>query len=455
MKSGLFMLSMVFICLALLVLLIVSVVMIAHNNRGGDKGDDECGQVMVCPTPQPYPTPCPTPYQPQCPTPCPPPCPPPCPTPCPPPCPQEAYFEQTQTLNSTNVDKGNASFGNSMANTGEWMAVAQSNTPLLGEPHRMSNVYTYKNVSYNNRALPPNFIPDVTITVEGFNPIVAMSRQSWAGGNRTYMTIATSFTEDDLSITGRIYEYGWYNNLWFAIGTSNLLAPPDNLTQYQAVAGVVSNSVVYLYTAGVVNATFSSIGAMDVSMDGNVNYSYLLIGCQGAAYMFTKKGSPEGGNWGTPRTYMGSNEFYGNEVNLQLPLFTISDYKNFEGDNVQCGEIVPGDGGGFGNSRLIVYSAENICVPATCIILNPDLADQYSNIIVGSNVIVSTDNQAVVYARSTSPHTPDQWSQSYIWEFVNNVIPINVDGYGTIVAIKNLASSTDALINIYRQLFNP
>lgn len=428
MHSYTFVVSIVFTGLALLTLFIISIVMINTNNNSGsgDEGsveiNEECvGQSNPC-------VPC---------EPCEPcvPCEPcqPC-VPCIPP-PPPATFTTIQSMSSENVEGGNITFGTTMANDGEWLSSGQDNQDGT------SSVFLYQNVFADQPNVSPNYVLLKTFNVTGSEPIISMSKQAWVGCSRSFLSIGVTTPGTGGVKDGKLYEYIYSKSLWSTFGESILSAPPISISQYKSTAAVVYGNTVHLYSGGVINATFSNLGALDVSMDGNQSYSYLLIGCSGAAYMFSKPGPPEGGNWGTPvKTYQDVGAEFGNQVSIQLPYFTISDFR----DQGLTTETV--------QSRLIVYSASNVDTPQAYIVLPCEQATEYESTIIGGSVFITSNGSVQMYGKSGSGLCPSDWYQLYLWNFPTTDRTVT-SGHGNIININNTVGSSYSTIDIYQRIF--
>lgn len=409
---------LLFICLACVTIFVVALVMINVNNdgAGGDEPVTEicCNQTPACTT-----VACST----ACPN-------GPCETtsgcaPCAP-CPETACFTRIQYITSDNIDNSNLNFGESMAADGEWIAVAQEN-----DDETSITVYIFQNLYFGQITAIPQYSLSKTIEIIGTDPIIAMHRQVWAGGSRSFLSVAAT-----TATGGTLTEYVYSNCIWAVYGSSTLVGvTPTSISQYNASCALVANETAYIYSGGIINATFSNLGAISVSLDGNDSYSYLLIGCAGTAHLFTSVGTNMS-TWGAPiKSYTDVTENFGKQVSIQLPYFSISDF-NQQGLTEDTA-----------TSRVIIYGTGNLDVPQSYIML-PNDTDDYTQEIIGGSVYITSLGTVQMYSKRTSNICPSDWYQSYLWSFDSSERTITA-GNGTTIVINNATEGACSNIGIY------
>jgi hypothetical protein len=412
---------LIFICLACVTLFVVSLVMINVNND--NTSQDEPVTEMCCdPTPTCTTVTCST----ACPT-------GQCETvpgcgPCQPVA-ETACFTTIQSITSDNVEGGNLKFGEAMAADSEWIAAAQSNDDGI-----TVTVYIFQNLYFGQSTATPQYSLSKTIDFVGTDPVIAMYRQVWTGGSRSFLSVGVTTPTG-----GTLTEYVYSNAIWAVYGSSTLTGiAPTAIAQYNASCALVANETVYMYSGGVINATFSNLGATSVSMDGNDSYSYLLIGCAGAAHLFTSVGTTMS-SWGTPiKSYTDATENFGKQVSIQLPYFSISDF-NQQGLTEDTA-----------TSRVIVYGTGNLDVPQAYIML-PNDTEEYKQELIGGSVYITSLGTVQMYSKRTSNICPSDWYQSYLWSFDGSDRTVTT-GNGTTIDINNTVGSSYSNISMYMRV---
>jgi hypothetical protein len=338
--------------------------------------------------------------------------------------PLNTCFATVQSLSSANLGTGNLNFGKSTVSNTEFLAAGQENTDGV-----TSTVFIYQNLFFDQVNVPPQYVLAKTIIVTGTNPLVAMYRQIISAGNRTFLTVVTTTPAG-----GSIKEYIHQSSLWSIYGEGTLAEEPTFITQYLSTAAIVSNSTVYLFSGGVINATIANLNAVSVSVDGNSAYTYMLIGCIGSAYLFTSVGTSMA-SWGTPiKSYNDDTYEFGKIVSLQLPYFIISDF------NVQTEPEIPVQ------SRVIVYTTCNLDIPQAYIMTDSSI-DDYNTTIIGGVVYIWSLGHVQMYSKKSSVICPGDWIQTYLWSF-ENTDRTEVSGHGKTIVINNTMAGNYASLTL-------
>lgn len=337
-----------------------------------------------------------------------------------------ASFEKLQTFKSSEAPNPSSSFGEAMAVGDRWLVVAENGATL-----NTTILLFYSNINFENPKLPPNYIFLSSINLAGRTPLLAMSRRD----NSTYLAVAVTTATDNAVL----HEYVNSSGTWVSLASTDILDPITSLSKFCNLTAYVSKGETYVSGVGIELATFSHMNSISVAIDGDSSGVSLLIGTKGAVYLYTK--TPSETVWGFPiKSYLGTNEKFGEFVDMNLPYFTISDYDNVIGMQDDMTQQ-------FGQTRLLFYTTKNLVNPKVMILLDEALRDEYTSNLFGNGVVINTNTSASVYAP-----TKGIWSQTYCWNFTElNTPPVVVSTYCPVVAAKMTTSATSSEIATYIQ----
>ena len=343
-------------------------------------------------------------------------------------------FKNIQTINYSDIAGGTLAVGSAMATTLEWLAIAQTN-PAIGVD--TTSIYMYKNSAFGTSTADPAYTYVATLTAAGGQgtPILAMSR--FNGLNNMSISV------QNLAGTYSVINYSAPGGIWAALPTLPAIFadPIDSLAQWSTTTAVVSGGVVYLYVAGVSSVVFSDLSATSVAIDGVCEYIVLLIGGQGAAYLYKKLASEP--CWGYPlNSYLGTNARFAEQVAISLPSFAISDYDNSRGTALPSDCVL-------GQCRVLIYSLDAPSKLDGMLLLDQTLMDQYQMVPYNSGLILYTNLGASLFTGCNN-----KWAQSYNWYFPNSTAqPVVATGYLPLVAIRNsvTAPAPNTMISLYAQ----
>lgn len=292
-----------------------------------------------------------------------------------------------------------------------------------------------------------------TLTLDGGDAIVSASTDASTG--YTYLSIGT-IANNHLYL----YTNPPGTNDWNEIDIPLLIAPVYLSQWKDQTALVTDDGVATTYSNGILSVTFPQESVQSIGISGKGSWMHLVMGVEGAAYIFTKLISQV--EWGeSKKSYDGNNDKFGSEVHASENLFTIADYYAYEGDPVEvtCTEgcsAITTTGYEGGQCRIFVYNVEDLENPATLIVLNPNKSEEYTHNIQGDNVVVNSHTTVEMYTKTIIEMEcvkKQPWCQTALWNVVNTLDVDTIScGTNDYTVIRTSSGATESVVNMYKRI---